>query len=167
MTHQTHDLPALRHAAYPTRDLALSTYLSRLHDRTEHHLSASECETIGVGALLAMADADDAARWDTLSLGYTDPVGAPWLRAAAAAGYDTLGEDEIVCFAGAQEALYATMHALLAPGDHAIVVLPSYQSIETLAMGPVRGLGGWRWTRRVAGRWTSRRSPPRSGRRRA
>ncbi len=131
----THDPHALRHAVYPPRDLELATYMARVHDRTTHHLSASECETMPLGALLAMADAEDAARWAKLTLGYTDPVGAPWLRAAAAAGYASLGEDAIVCFAGAQEALYAAMHALLAPGDHAIVVLPSYQSIETIAMG--------------------------------
>ena len=135
MTHYAHDLPGLRHAAYPTRDLELATYLSRLHDRTEYHLSASECETMAVADLLALADAEDAARWAGLRLGYTDPLGAPWLRAAAASGYAAVDDAGIVCFAGAQEALYAAMHALLSPGDHAIVVLPSYQSIETLAIG--------------------------------
>ncbi len=135
MTHLPHEPPALRHASYPVRDLELATYMAQLHDRTTHHLSASECETLGLAELLAMADAEDAERWATLKLGYTDPIGASWLRAAAAAGCERLGLDNIVCFAGAQEALYAAMHALLSPGDHAIVVVPSYQSIETIAMG--------------------------------
>ena len=135
MTHHAHDLPGLKHAVYPVRDLELATYLSRLHDRTEHHLSASECETMALADLIALADPEDAARWAGLRLGYTDPLGAPWLRAAAATGYTAIDEAGIVCFAGAQEALYAVMHALLSPGDHAIVVLPSYQSIETLAIG--------------------------------
>jgi aspartate/methionine/tyrosine aminotransferase len=70
-----------------------------------------------------------------LTLGYTDPSGPDWLRAAIATGYAEVAEDDLVCFAGAQEALYATLHAILSPGDHAIVVLPSYQSMETLPLG--------------------------------
>ncbi len=85
--------------------------------------------------LLALADAEDAERWATLRLGYTDPLGAPWLRAAAAAGYEAATDRDLVCFAGAQEALYATLQALLASGDHAIIMLPSYQSMETLPLG--------------------------------
>ncbi len=119
---------------YPGRDLELSTYLSRLHDRTVHHLSASECETIGLVELLALADEADARRWATLRLGYADPIGAIWLREAAAAGYRSVTASGLVCFAGAQEALFAALHALLSPEDHAVIVLPSYQSMETLAL---------------------------------
>ena len=125
----------LAHASFPVRELELATYMSRLHGRTEHHLSASECETMALADLLALADAEDRERWAKLRLGYTDPLGAPWLRAAAASGYDAVTERDLACFAGAQEALYAALHALLVPGDHAIIVLPSYQSIETLSLG--------------------------------
>lgn len=41
------------------------------------------------------------------------------------------GDLGLVCFAEAQEALYA----VLQPGDHAVVVLPSYQPIETTPLG--------------------------------
>ena len=126
---------ALRRAAYPARDLELATHLSRWHAATRHHLSASECETMPLADLVALADAEDAERWATLTLGYTDPRGAGWLRAVIAAAYQTAAEDDLLVFAGAQEALYATLHALLSPGDHAIVVLPSYQSMETLPLG--------------------------------
>jgi hypothetical protein len=85
-------------ASVPARELELSTYLSRLHGRVQHHRSASECETIPMDALLAMAEADDMHRWNTLSLGYTDPLGAPWLREAAAAGYELVTERDLVCF---------------------------------------------------------------------
>ncbi len=125
----------LAQASFPVRELELATYLSRQHGRTQHHLSASECETMALADLLALADAEDAERWARLRLGYTDPLGAPWLRAAAASGYDLVTKRDLVCFAGAQEALYAALHALLAVGDHAIIVLPSYQSIETLTLG--------------------------------
>ncbi len=119
---------------YPTHDLELATYLSRRHASTAHHLSASECETMSLAELVALADPEDARRWDGLTLGYTHPSGAPWLRAAAAMDYRTITERDLVCFAGAQEALYATLHALLSPDDHAIIVLPGYQSVETLTL---------------------------------
>ena len=125
----------LRHASLPLRDLELSTLLARLHVRMTHHLGASECETMAVADLLGLADADDAARWQGLRLSYTDPLGAPWLRDTIAARYSGIGPDRLVCFAGAQEGLYAVLHALLQPGDHAVVVVPGYQSVETLALG--------------------------------
>ncbi len=125
----------LHHASLPLRDLELSTLLARLHVRTTHHLCASECETMAVADLLGLADADDAARWQGLRLSYTDPLGAPWLRDTIAGSYSGIGPDGLVCFAGAQEGLYAVLHALLQPGDHAIVIVPGYQSVETLALG--------------------------------
>jgi len=145
MKHLISELPGLHRAVHPARDLELATYLSRQHDRTKHHLSASECETMALADLVALADAEDLERWTTLRLGYTDPLGAPWLRAAAAAGYATITCEDLVCFAGAQEALYATLHALLAAGDHAIIVLPIYQSMEALV--------GFRGVDRQGSRW--------------
>lgn len=119
----------------PVRGLELAAMLSRLHDRTVHHLSASECETMSVADLLGLADTEDQARWEGLLLSYTDPLGAPWLRASIAAGYDGIGPEDLVSLGGAQEGLYAVLHALLQPGDHAVVVVPGYQSVETLALG--------------------------------
>jgi len=119
----------------PARGLELAAMLSRLHGSTVHHLGASECETMAVADLLSLADAEDQARWAGLRLAYTDPLGAPWLRASIAALYASVAPTELVCFAGAQEGLYAVLHALLQPGDHAVVVVPGYQSVETLALG--------------------------------
>lgn len=134
MAHLHPNLSSLHPVGYPARDLELATYLSRRHASTVHHLSASECETMTLADLLALADAEDAERWAALRLGYTDPLGAPWLRSAVASCYQAVTEHDLVCFAGAQEALYAILHALLSPRDHAIVVLPSYQSMETLPL---------------------------------
>jgi aspartate/methionine/tyrosine aminotransferase len=36
-------------------------------------------------------------------------------------------------FAGAEEAVYLCMHALLRAGDHAVVVVPAYQSLHAVA----------------------------------
>lgn len=93
----------------PARGLELAALLSQLHDRTAHHLSASECETMSVADLLGLADAEDQACWTGLLLSYTDPLGAPWLRASIAAGYGSISPDNLVSFAGAQEGLFADL----------------------------------------------------------
>ena len=118
----------------PEHELALAGFLSREHGTARHHLSASQSETVSIPELLALADNEDRRRWDTLQLGYTDPLGAPWLRDTIAATYRSAASRDIVCFAGAQEALFAVLHALLGRGDHAIVVLPNYPAVEALML---------------------------------
>ena len=120
-------------AGAPPRKLELAEMLSAQHHRSTHHLSASECPTLSLLALLAYAGPDDLARWETLNFAYTDPRGAPWLRDTIAATYDT--PQHIVTFAGAQEGLFAALHTLLAPGSHAVVVVPGYPAVETLCLG--------------------------------
>jgi aspartate/methionine/tyrosine aminotransferase len=116
------------------REFALEAYFARWEGRVRHNLTASECEPLHLPDLLAMANDADRARWDSLSLGYGDPLGAIWLRQSIAALYETLDPAAILCFAGAQEGIYCAMHALLGAGDHAIVVTPNYQSAETVPM---------------------------------
>jgi len=83
------DMLGLRHASAPRRELELSAFLSSRHAATAHHLSASECQTMTLVELLCHADPADRARWDGLTLAYTDPLGAPWLRDTIASGYGT------------------------------------------------------------------------------
>jgi aspartate/methionine/tyrosine aminotransferase len=66
--------------------------------------------------------------------GYTQTFGAPTLRAAIATTYDSLEAEDIVCFAGAEEAIYIAMQVLLSPDDHCIVITPNYQAAETLPL---------------------------------
>jgi len=117
------------------RDFALEVYFSRWERVARHHLAASDSETLSLAALLALADDDDRRRWETLRLGYTDPRGGLALRATIASGYRGIAAADILCTAGAQEGIYAAMHALLDRGDHAIVVTPNYQSVETIPLG--------------------------------
>jgi aspartate/methionine/tyrosine aminotransferase len=113
-----------------TEDFALGSFLARWGRLARHDLSASESATLALPALLAMAEPEDRARWDALAFGYADPHGAPWLRVAIAARHRALSPDDVSCCAGAQEGLACVAHALLGPGDHAIVVLPIYQPSE-------------------------------------
>jgi aspartate/methionine/tyrosine aminotransferase len=113
----------------------MSRYLSRWHGTVRHDLTASECETMGLHDLLALAGPLDAERWASLRLGYTDPLGPPWLRQTIAAGYGRVSAADVLCFAGAQEGMLAAFHAMLGPADHAIVVTPNYQALEAIPLG--------------------------------
>jgi aspartate/methionine/tyrosine aminotransferase len=131
------------------REFALEAYFARWEKSVRYNLAASECQPLRLNALLALASDTDRERWDRLELGYGDPLGAEWLRVAIAGLYQTVQPGALLCFAGAQEGIYCAMHALLGAGDHAIVVTPNYQSIETVplslcavsgvALDPARG----------------------------
>lgn len=123
------------------QSFALGDFLTRWGGAARHDLSGSECEPLSLGALLDLADATDRRRWDTLSLGYGDPRGAPWLREAIATTYDTVTPAQLLCCAGAQEALTCVARAVLDSGDHAIVVVPCYPATE-LTVGAAADVSG-------------------------
>ena len=129
---------------------ALGGFLARWSGLARHDLSASESAPLSLPDLLAMGDLDDRRRWRDLSLGYADPNGAPWLRAEIARRYGNLGPDDVLCCAGAQEALACLSRALLTPSDHAVVVVPIYQPSEQAVTSicaatgvPLDHAGGW------------------------
>jgi aspartate/methionine/tyrosine aminotransferase len=117
----------------PMRDFALDAYLSRWQS-VRHHLTASDSETVSMAELLDVAAPADRQRWETLQFGYTDPRGSEPLRATIAAGYESVSPDQVLCFAGAQEGIYAAMHALLRTNDHAVVITPNYQLVESIPL---------------------------------
>lgn len=99
-----------------------------------HVLCASDCETMSVGELLALAPgAADALA--ALRLGYTESAGHPELRRAIAQQYASVGPNDVLVHAGAEEAVFTLMHAALGPGDHALVHAPGYQSLWEIARG--------------------------------
>ena len=116
------------------RNFALEVYFSRWEFSAKYHLTASDAESLSMDALLALAAPEDRERFSTLWLGYTETWGAPTLRSEFAATFDAIRPEEVLTFAGAQEALYVAMHALLQPDDHAIVLTPNYQSAETVPL---------------------------------
>lgn len=123
-------------------DFRLETYFSRWEFNAKYHMCASDVESVSVSDLLAMADDDGRRRWDELRLGYTETFGAPDLRRTIANTYDDIDADDILCFAGAEEGIFAAMQVLLGPDDHAIVVTPNYQAAETVpgSICPVSGV---------------------------
>lgn len=128
----------------------LETYFAQWEFRARYHLTASDAQTMPMSELLALADADDRRAWDELALGYTETRGAPRLRAAVASSYERMEPDDVLVFAGPGEGITATLCALLDRDDHAVVVIPNYQSAETIpaslcpATGvPLRAADGW------------------------
>ena len=83
--------------------------------------------------LLALADDETRALWADLRLGYTESTGHPLLRREIASLYETIEPDEVLTFAGAEEAIFCLLNVLLGPGDHAIVTWPGYQSLYEVA----------------------------------
>ena len=96
----------------------------------EHDLSASQCRPPTLPALLDMAGAADRERWEAPAFGYADPRGSVWLRDEIALRHAGLQAANVLCCAGAHEAMACAMHALLRPDDHAIIVLPVYPPVE-------------------------------------
>lgn len=113
-------------------DFKLEVYLSRWEFAARYHMTASDAESMTLSELLILAEPSDREAFETLWLGYTETYGAPDLRDLIASTYDGLNSHQILCFAGAEEGLYAAMHVLLAQDDHAIILTPNYQSAETL-----------------------------------
>jgi aspartate/methionine/tyrosine aminotransferase len=112
-------------------DFRLEAYFSRWEFNARFHLTASDAQTMRLRELLDLADDDGRDRWEALHLGYTQTYGLPALREAIASTYDRVTPDDVLCFAGASEAIYLAMQALLEPGDHAVALVPNYQTAET------------------------------------
>jgi hypothetical protein len=116
------------------RDFALERYFSKWEFTARYHMTASDMESMSVSDLLAMATPEDRHLFETLRLGYTETLGLPELRMEIAQTYDSAKPEHILCFVGAEEGVYVAMRVLLAPEDHAIIIVPNYQAAETLPL---------------------------------
>jgi len=116
------------------RPFALEVFLSKWEFTARYHLCASDMQSITLSELLAMADPADRTAWDQLYLGYTETWGAPGLRETIASTYDHVCPEQVLTFVGAQEGIFGAMHAVLGPDDHAITVIPNYQSVESVPL---------------------------------
>ena len=124
------------------RPFALERFYERWEFRAELMLSSSDCESRAVADLLAL-EADARDRLEALRLGYTEVPGSPELRAAIASRYERVGDGEVLALAAAEEGIFVTYHALLGPGDHAIVETPCYGSALEVARSTGAGVSEW------------------------
>jgi aspartate/methionine/tyrosine aminotransferase len=112
----------------------LEAYFSRWEFVARHHLTASDAQTLTVAELLALGTDADRAEFAELPLGYIETWGTSRLRAAIAGTYEMCAADDVLTFAGADEALYWVMQVFAGPGDHVIVTVPNYQALETVPL---------------------------------
>jgi len=129
-------------------DFQLEIFFSRWEFAARHNLAASDAQTLTIGELLEYGDREAFA---ALPLSYAPTWGTPELLAAVAGTYDAAGPEHVLAFAGAEEAMFWALQELLAPGDHAVVTVPNYQSMESVAIATgadvdglvLRGEDGW------------------------
>ncbi len=132
-------------------EFALERFFARWEFAVRHLLCASDVEGWPMTDLLALADDETAALWANLCLGYTEAPGHPLLRAEIATLYDTIEPDDVLVFAGAEEAIFCLSNVLLGPGDHAVVTWPGYQSLyevgraagADVTLHELREVDGW------------------------
>lgn len=117
----------------PIADFRLERYFARWEFAAPHLLCASDVEGLPLAELLSLADDETRALWDGLRLGYTEAAGHPLLRAEIASLYGGVSPDEVLVFAGAEEAIYVFMRTVLGPGDRVVVTWPGYQSLYEVA----------------------------------
>jgi aspartate/methionine/tyrosine aminotransferase len=108
----------------------LEEYLARYEFNTPYLLCCSDAESFSLKEIISMGDSEDLLLWDNLRLGYTEAPGLPALRHQIAQSfYPNLNQNNILCFAGAEDGIFCTLHTLCTPEDHAIVLTPCYQSL--------------------------------------
>jgi aspartate/methionine/tyrosine aminotransferase len=110
----------------------LERYFAQYEFKVQYLLSASDCESLSLHELLALADADSLAQWEQLRLGYTESQGHPALRAEVARLYQNLTPDDVLILTP-EEGIFIALHTLLEPGDHVIAIAPAYQSLSEVA----------------------------------
>jgi aspartate/methionine/tyrosine aminotransferase len=115
------------------QEFALERFFAKHEFTVRHVLGASDVEGMPMSEVLALADAESRTLWNELKLNYTESTGHPLLRAEIAAMYDGLGPDDVLTFAGAEEAIFILMNAALRSGDHVVTVWPAYQSLHEVA----------------------------------
>jgi aspartate/methionine/tyrosine aminotransferase len=121
-------------AAMRLEPFALERFFARHEFQAAHLLCASDCETFSVGELLAL-EAGAGEAFAALRLGYTETAGNPGLRREIASLYRGVTADDILVFAGAEEAIFIFMNAVLNAGEHLLVHSPCYGSLAAVAAG--------------------------------
>jgi len=113
-------------------DFKLEEFWKKYEFTAPYLLCCSDAETWTLQELLTIADQESKKMWNSLTFAYTEPSGHPLLRKEISQLYTSIKPDNIFTFAGAEEGIYCTMRVLIEPGDHVIVIAPSYQSLSTL-----------------------------------
>src|SRR5215510_10618311 len=129
----------------------LERYFAKYEFNTEFLLCSSDCEAMSIADLLAM-EYGAAEKFQQAWLGYTESQGHPALRKEISKIYETIQPEDILVHAGAEEAIFLFMLAVLKENDHIIVHAPHYQSLSEVA----KSIGCFvsPWLAREENNWT-------------
>ena len=125
-------LDETRRQSVQIREFRLERYYAQYEFTTRFQLSASDCQTMAVGELLALAGSS-GKELSELELGYTETRGAPELREAIEPFYPGCSAADVLVCNAPQEAIFLSMHAVLRPGDRVVVSTPCYPSLKEVA----------------------------------
>jgi aspartate/methionine/tyrosine aminotransferase len=117
-------------------------YFGKYEFTAKYLLSSSDAESRTIADLLSLEPAAHDAflnHW----CGYTETPGAPWLRETITSLYKTIRPADLLVVAAAEEAIFLFYHALLTPGDHAIVETPCYESAFNLVKSAGATVSAW------------------------
>jgi aspartate/methionine/tyrosine aminotransferase len=121
----------------------LERYFAKYEFNTEYLLCSSDCEAMSIADLLSL-EPSAAEKFQQTWLGYTESQGHPALRKEISKIYKSIQPEEILVHAGAEEAIFLFMLAMLKENDHIIVHAPHYQSLSEVAKGIGCFISPWR-----------------------
>ena len=108
----------------------LEEYLTKYEFSAPYLLCCSDAESFSMQEIINLANNEEAKLWNNLRLQYTEPYGLPQLRTQIASRlYPSLSFENILCFSGAEEGIFASLSVLCEPNDNVIVLSPCYQSL--------------------------------------
>ena len=120
-------------------------FYARYEFTTPHQLCNSDCDTVSVSELMAMAGVP-LDELGALSLGYTESPGDPTLREAIAEIYGSASANDVVVLATPIEGIYLLARALLEPGDGVVVLTPTYDALVNMFEHVVGSANVRRWS---------------------
>lgn len=112
----------------------LERYFAKYEFSVKYLLSSSDCDGFLQKEILELADNETKELWEKLTLGYTESLGYPLLRAEIAKLYKETDPDQILITAP-EEGIFIALNTLLEKGDHVICTFPGYQSLYEIAEG--------------------------------
>jgi aspartate/methionine/tyrosine aminotransferase len=128
----------------------IERYYARWEFTARYMLSSSDCESRTIAEIVAL-EPDAHTRLLEQWCGNTESPGSPELREAIAAIYAAAEADDVLVATCAEEGIFLLYHALLGPGDHAVVETPCYESALQLARSTGAEVSEWR--RDYGGGW--------------
>ncbi len=115
--------------------ISIAEYGTAAHaaDPSLLNLSQSQPQPFTRGELEKLIGPIDELIPQSATLGFCPSSGTEIFREAAATRYENVQANQIITFAGAQEAIFCALHALVEKGDHIVAIAPLYDPLVRTA----------------------------------